>query len=209
MENAECSSPLRLTHILVDLVSAMQLQMINPLTVTSTTSLLRMIPIKVAHTFNLRHPECLIHTLDKMPRSPTPPHYPTLLKHPIDRTALLWHSAKEHPFAVIDIPVDDLGQHLCARTIDRSDAVDVEDDVFVVFGVSHARECGVGGGGAVEFESSEAVFEIAGIGEGEGLGYFDDETAVDEFEGLRVVFCVLELVFCAGYFTQDLYARFC
>lgn len=168
-----------------------------------------MIPVEFSLAFNLRHPKRLIHALDKMPWSPTSSHYPTLLKHSINRTVLLWHSAKEHSFTVVDIPVYDLGQHLCARTVDRSDAVDVEDNVFVVFGGSHAREGRVGGGGAVEFESSEAVLEVAGVGEGEWFGYLDDEATFDEFEGLGVLFRVFELVLCAGYFAKDLYARFC
>lgn len=87
--------------------------------------------------------------------------------------------------------------------------MDVEDDVFVVLRCSHAWQGGVGGIGTVEFESPETVLEIAGVGEGEGLGYLDDEAAFDEFECFRVIFRVLKLVLCAWYFAQDLYARFC
>lgn len=168
-----------------------------------------MISIKLTHALNLRHPKRLIHALDEMPRSPAPPHDPTLLEHAIHGTVLVRHSAKEDSFAVIDVPVHDLGQHLRAGAVDRGDAVDVEDDVLVVFRCSHAWQRGVGGVGTVEFESPETVFQVACVGKGEGFGYLDDEAAFDEFEGLGVVFRVLKLVLCAWYFAQDLNARFC
>ena len=87
--------------------------------------------------------------------------------------------------------------------------MDVEDDVFVVLRCSHAWQGGMGGVGTIEFESPETVFKVAGVSEGEGFGYFDDEAAFDEFKGLGVIFRVLKLVLCAWYFAQDLYARFC
>ena len=144
-----------------------------------------------------------------MPRSPTAAHDATLLKHAVDGTILLWHSAKEDSFPVVNVAVYDFSQHLCARPIDRGDTVDVKDDVFVVLRCPHARQGRVGGIRTVELESPEAVLEIARVGEGEGFGDLDDEAAFDEFEGLRVFLCVLELVLCAGYFAQDLDARFC
>lgn len=97
-----------------------------------TSPRLGMISIEFRHAFQLRHPKCFVYALDEVPRSPTPAHYPTLLKHSVNRTALFWYSAKEDAFTAIDIAVYDLCQHLSAGAIDRGDPVDIEDDVFIV-----------------------------------------------------------------------------
>lgn len=79
--------------------------------------------------------------------------------------------------------------------------MDVEDDILIMLRCPHARQGRVGGGGAVELESPETVFEIARVCESEGFGHLDDEAAVEEFEGLGVIFRVLELVLCAWHFA--------
>ena len=174
----------------------------------SRPSLLRMVSIKLRYALNLRHSERLIHALDKMPWSPAPPQNPTLFKHLIDGTVLLGHSAKEDPFTIVDIAIYNLSQHLRAGAINRSNAVDVEDDIFVVFRCPNARQGRVGRVGAVELESAEAVLKIARVGEGERFRHLDDEAAFEEFEGLGVVFRVFKLVLGAGDFAEDLDARF-
>ena len=98
-----------------------------------------MISIKLRQALQFRHAKRLIHTLDKVPRSPAPAHDAALFKHAIDGTTLLGDSAEEDPFAVVDVAVHDFGQDLGARPIDRGDAVDVEDDVFIVLGRPDAR----------------------------------------------------------------------
>lgn len=85
--------------------------------------------------------------------------------------------------------------------------MDVEDDVFVVFGAADAREGRVGGAGAVVFEAREARAQVAGVGEGEGFWDFDDETAFDEFQAAWVELRVGELVRGAGHAAEDLDAR--
>lgn len=86
--------------------------------------------------------------------------------------------------------------------------MDIEDDVLVVLRRSNTWQGGVGGIGAIELESPETVFEVTGVGKGEGFRDLDDEAAFDELEGLGVVFGVLELVLRAWYFAEDLYAGF-
>lgn len=208
MNSFDSHPPLMLT--LIGIIRAMQkTKRSNPPTgPVSTSSLFRMISIILSHVLELRHPERLIHTLDEMPRPATPSHYPALFKQSIHRTRFAWHSAEEDFFAVVDVFVYDFGQDLCAGAVDRRDAMDVENDIFVVLRCSHAWQGRVGGVGAVEFESPETVFEIAGVGKGEGFGYFDDQTAFDELEGLRIELGVLELVLCAWHFAQDLNPRF-
>ena len=196
-------------HILVGIVSyPLCKNQIKPYSVPSSPSLLRTISIKFIHVFKLRQSKRRIHTLEEMHRAPTSSHYPALLEHSINGTSLVGHSAEEDSFATINVSVYDFGQDLCAGAVDGGDPVDVEDDIFVVLRCSHARQGGVGGVGAVEFKSTETVFEISGVGKGEWFGYLDDQAAFDEFEGLRIDLCVLKLVLCAWYFAQDLYARF-
>ena len=87
--------------------------------------------------------------------------------------------------------------------------MDVKDDILIMLRCAHARQGRVGGIRAVELESAETVLEVAGISKGEGFGDLDDEAAFDEFEGLRVLLCVFELVLRAGDFAEDLDAGFC
>lgn len=167
-----------------------------------------MISVELRHAFQFRHPERLVYALDKVPRSPTPAYYSACLKHLVNGTALLRHSAEEDSFTTIDIAVYDLRQHLGAGAIDRGDAVDIEDDVLVVLRRSDTWQGGVGGVGAIELKSPETILEVARVGKGEGFRDLDDEAAFDELERLRVVFSVLELVLRAWYFAEDLYAGF-
>lgn len=73
-----------------------------------------MISIEFRHAFKFRHSKRFVYTFDEVPRSPTPAYYPARLKHPVDRTALFRHPAKEDSFTAIDITVYDLRQHLGA-----------------------------------------------------------------------------------------------
>ena len=66
----------------------------------------------------------------------------------------------------------------------------------------------MGGGGAVAFEAPQPALEVARVGESQGLGYFDDEAAVEEFDGVGAGFGVLVLVSRAGDFAEDLDSRF-
>ena len=86
--------------------------------------------------------------------------------------------------------------------------MDVKDDIFIMLRRTHARQGRVRSIRAVELESAETVLEIAGIRKGEGFGDLDDEAALDEFEGLRVLLCVFELVLRAGDLAEDLDAGF-
>ena len=171
-------------------------------------SLLRTITKELSQPLHLRHPQRLIHTLNKVPRSPAPSHDTTLLKHAVDGTRLLGHSAKEDSLPIINVAVYNLRQHLRARPIDRRDAVDVKDDILIMLRSAHARQCRVCGVCAVELESAETVLEVACIRKSEGFRDLDDEAALDEFEGLRVFLCVFELVLGAGDFAEDLDAGF-
>ncbi len=65
------------------------------------------------------------------------------------------------------------------------------------------------GGRAVEFQSSQSVLEIACVGESERLGHLHDQATLEEFQCLRIVFCVFELVAGSGDFAQNLDAWFC
>ena len=87
--------------------------------------------------------------------------------------------------------------------------MNVENDIFVVLRCSNTWQGRVGGGGTIKLESPETVFEIAGVGKGEGFRYLNDEAAFDEFKTLGIIFRVFELILCAWYFAQDLYAGFC
>lgn len=80
--------------------------------------------------------------------------------------------------------------------------MDVKDDISIVVAVADAREGGVRGRSAVVFESAQAVFETACVGEGEGFRDLDDEDVRDEFQAS--VFGVIELVAGAWDAAQDL-----
>ena len=89
-----------------------------------------------------------------MPPPTAPIHDPTLLKKLPDRTRFLGASAEKHADASRDVVFDDFSQDLSPRAVETGDAVDVEDDVGVVFWIADAREGRVGGCGAVQFKSS-------------------------------------------------------
>lgn len=176
---------------------------------TLPASLSRIPLEEIRQTLHLRHPQRLIHTFNKMPRPATPLDDTALLEQPPHTTALFRATAEKHPHPAIDVAVDDLLQHLGARTVEAGDAVDVEDDVAVVLGAADAGQGRVGGGGAVEFQPSQPAFEIARVGEGQRFRDLDDQAAVDEFHLVRARFRVFELVRGARDFAQDLDAGLC
>ena len=139
-----------------------------------------------------------------MPRTPTPTHDPALLKHAIDGMILLGHPTKEDAFAAVDIAVHNLGEDLGAGAVNGRDAMDIEDDILIMFRGADARQGRVSGGGAVELEATEAVLEVARVGERERFGDLDDEAALDELERLRVLLRVLVLVLRPRHLAQDL-----
>lgn len=47
---------------------------------------------------------------------------------------------------------------------------------------------------AVVFKAAKTSFEVACVGEGEGLGDLDDETAFDKLYTFRIVFRVDEVI---------------
>ena len=87
--------------------------------------------------------------------------------------------------------------------------MDVKDDILIMLRCPHARQGRVRGIRAVELESPETILEITRIRKSEGFRDLDDEAALDELEGLRVLLCVFELVLGAGDLAEDLDAGFC
>jgi hypothetical protein len=70
--------------------------------------------------------------------------------------------------------------------------VNVENDVLVVLRRTHPRKRRVSPTRAVKLQAAETTLEIACVSEGERLGDFDDQGALDELDVFGLEFGVLE-----------------
>jgi hypothetical protein len=157
--------------------------------------------------FRLGQPQSLVDPRDEMRQPAALIDDAASLEH-AENTAIR-NPAEENARPDIHIRLDNVVQHLRPRAVDTGHAVDVEDDVLIMLRRAHSRKGWMDPTGPVEFQTAKPVLQVTGIGECQGLGDFDNQSALDQLDLFWMEFCVVEPVRCSGYFPQDLDPRLC
>lgn len=149
-----------------------------------------------------RHPECLINTGHEMSQSAALLNNPTPLKHAEHLS--IGQTTKEDPDILRRVRIHNFRKNLGSRPIDTRNAVNIENNIFVVLRCAHAWQGRMCVAGTVEFQTPQAVLQITCVGEGERFGNLDDQSAFDELHIFRMKLGVVKACCCATDLAQNL-----